>query len=274
MMVFKNIKSVICLLVYLMLWAGAAQAIEVKLDNGETISATQVEWDGTQFTITAGMKTKVPAERVKYLKMDENILDVLRERASGLERDKTSLEEEADALGRKAQREEMRAQKAEATAAKLRKQVEEYDMVAATVTKFKNDEVELRRSIKEQMETITKLRKSLEAEKKKFAAATKNLARESSFKMVGTLSYTASSIPGLIDTQGRIRNTSAQDVNLVVLEISALDKKGKLLAMSTAYIINFKANSTRPFITDLEVDHSKVATMEVDVADVVIKVRP
>lgn len=251
----------------------------VTLADGKVQHFDKVAFDGGQFILDG---VRVPAERVRRFEIDAAALERLRGRVSELQQ---RIAEQDSALDtyRKSQAEggdrlsarlklggEIERLESELEALRREKADREARLAAleleAQSLKASNEELaDASDKLRKQLDESRAAREALEAEREKLASQLERLERPDFRYELIDLSHQPPGPEGLVDVSGRLRNRSESVFDTVVVEVTALDTDGKVLAGNTTFFGNFSPGVERPFQTDLALDSEIEGKLKLEV---------
>lgn len=243
---------------------GRARAIEVELTNGKTFKAERMTFDGKEFTFYSPAKLKIAIDQVKYCTADISPLSALEQEAGESDKRASQHSSEIEALRKELEAEKESAAEKQAENETLRARIEMKDaaMAEANAGDLQREKREIETNYKKAQAQISALRGEIETLKQTMQRRREAEQRSSRFE-IESAEFERSKIEGLVDIRGRIRNPGPLAYATVVLDISILDKAGKLLGVTSTFVTQFSAGATRSYAADAEADFEKIGKIEV-----------
>jgi hypothetical protein len=264
-----------CLIAAVMLSLPRVRAFEVEQSNGVKVEARRVTFDGSKFTLlTAAGKVTVPAQQVRYLDADESRTSQVQDTVTKKEGEVAELKAEIARLTTLVDEERKKTEEVRKEAETYRKSLMQPQETPAPdpaqqaeLTRLQTENARLTTENTQASEKARKLEQQVVQMRKEAAQPAIDPATRPEFSFQ-PFTWGAEKASGLTLAQGTLTNPSSEFFGLVVIEVSAYDKEGKLLDTMNTFVTQLEPKATRPVRASLEVVSGKIEQVKAVVVDV------
>ncbi|HNY28096.1 MAG TPA: FxLYD domain-containing protein [Candidatus Sumerlaeota bacterium] len=263
------------LLATVLLGVPSVRAIQVEQNDGVKIEARRVTFDGSKFTLlTAAGKVTVPAQQVRYLDADESRTSQVQDTVTKKEGEVTELKSEIARLTTLVEEERKKTEEARKETETYRKSLMQPQQAPtpdpaqqAELTRLQNENARLTTENTQALEKTGKLQQQIAQMQKEKAKPAMDASNRPTFTFQ-PFTCNAGKAAGLTLAQGTLTNPTSESFGLVVIEVTASDKGGKILDTVNTFVTQLEPNTTRPVRASLEVAPDKIAQVKAVVVDV------
>ncbi len=262
------------LIVTALLCVPSIHAIQVEQNDGVKVEARRVTFDGSKFILfTAAGKVTVPAQQVRYLDADESRTNQAQDAVTKKEGEVTELKSEIARLTALVEEERKKGEEARKETETYRKRLMQPQEPSAPdpaqqaeITRLQTENASLKTENTQTLEKATQMEQQIAQLKEQSKPAPKSSTRPEFSLEPWT--HAAGKASGLTLAQGTLSNPTSESFGLVVLEVTAYDKSGKVLDTVNTFLTQVEPNTTRPVRASLEVASEKIEQIKAVVVDV------